>query len=195
MREAKLARATRETDITMRLAILESCAGKFSGSTGIGFFDHMISSFAVHGGFIIEASVEGDLYVDGHHTVEDTGIVLGKLFAEVLGDRSGIARFGSAFVPMDESLAFAAADISGRPYLVFDAKFSAEKVGCYDTQLTREFFRALATNMGATLHLLLHYGDNAHHETEALFKAAARAIAEAVRETGGGALSAKGTLE
>ncbi|MGI6202580.1 MAG: imidazoleglycerol-phosphate dehydratase HisB [Eubacteriales bacterium] len=194
MREAQISRKTRETAITMRLAIAGEGAGGFFGSSGIGFFDHMLSSFAVHGGFKIEANIEGDLYVDGHHSVEDTGIVLGRLFAQILGDRSGIARFGSAYVPMDECLAFAAVDISGRPFLVLDAEFSAPQIGGYDTQLTKEFFRALAFNMGATLHLRLEYGGNAHHETEALFKAAARAISAAVAPTGGGVLSTKGTL-
>ena len=194
MREAQISRKTRETAITMRLAIAGEGAGGFFGSSGIGFFDHMLSSFAVHGGFKIEANIEGDLYVDGHHSVEDTGIVLGRLFAQILGDRSGIARFGSAYVPMDECLAFAAVDISGRPFLVLDAEFSAPQIGGYDTQLTKEFFRALAFNMGATLHLRLEYGGNAHHETEALFKAAARAISAAVAPTVGGVLSTKGTL-
>jgi Imidazoleglycerol-phosphate dehydratase len=194
MREAELERVTRETSIRMRLTLAGAGGGGFTGSSGIGFFDHMLNSFAVHGGFKLDAEIEGDLYVDAHHSVEDAGIVLGKLFAQVLGDKSGIARFGSAFVPMDESLAFAAVDVSGRPFLVFNARFSAPQIGSYDTQLTVEFFRALATNMGATLHLRLEYGGNAHHETEALFKAAARALASAVAETGGGILSAKGTL-
>ena len=195
MREAQINRVTRETSIAMRLALVGAGKGGFIGSSGIGFFDHMLNSFALHGGFEISADIEGDLYVDGHHSVEDTGIVLGKLFEKVLGDRHGIARFGSAYVPMDESLAFAAVDISGRPYLVFNAAFSAPAIGGYDTQLTLEFFRALAFNMGATLHLRLEYGGNAHHETEALFKAAARAIGAAIATTGAGILSTKGTLE
>lgn len=195
MREAQINRVTRETSIAMRLALVGAGKGGFIGSSGIGFFDHMLNSFALHGGFEISADIEGDLYVDAHHSVEDTGIVLGKLFEKVLGDRHGIARFGSAYVPMDESLAFAAVDISGRPYLVFNAAFSAPAIGGYDTQLTLEFFRALAFNMGATLHLRLEYGGNAHHETEALFKAAARAIGAAVATTGAGILSTKGTLE
>lgn len=195
MREAQINRVTRETSIAMRLALVGAGKGGFIGSSGIGFFDHMLNSFALHGGFEISADIEGDLYVDAHHSVEDTGIVLGKLFEKVLGDRHGIARFGSAYVPMDESLAFAAVDISGRPYLVFNAAFSAPAIGGYDTQVTLEFFRALAFNMGATLHLRLEYGGNAHHETEALFKAAARAIGAAVATTGAGILSTKGTLE
>ena len=181
MREAQTERVTRETGIKMKLTLAGAGNGGFAGSSGIGFFDHMLNSFAVHGGFRIDAAIEGDLYVDAHHSVLD--------------DRGGIARFGSAFVPMDESLAFAAVDISGRPYLAFDARFSAAQIGSYDTQLTVEFFRALAYNMGATLHLRLEYGGNAHHETEALFKAAARAISAAVTERGGGVLSAKGTLD
>ncbi len=195
MREAEFERVTRETRIKMKLALAGAGRGGFSGSSGVGFFDHMLDTFSVHGGFIINAQIDGDLHVDAHHSVEDTGIVLGKLFSQALGGRSGIARFGSAFVPMDESLAFAAVDISGRPYLAFNAHFSAPQLGGYDTQLTVEFFRALAYNMGATLHLRLEYGGNAHHETEALFKAAARAIGAAVALTGAGILSAKGSLD
>ena len=131
-REAQISRKTRETAITMRLAIAGEGAGVFFGSSGIGFFDHMLSSFAVHGGFKIEANIEGDLYVDGHHSVEDTGIVLGRLFAQILGDRSGIARFGSAYVPMDECARVSAVDISGRPFLVLDAEFSAPQMGGYE---------------------------------------------------------------
>jgi imidazoleglycerol-phosphate dehydratase len=138
--------------------------------------------------------MQGDLHVDGHHTVEDVGIVLGTLFKEALGDKGGIKRFGHSYVPMDESLAFCAVDISGRPYLVYDVPVTAPMVGDYDAQLTEEFMRALAVNMGATLHTRLEYGVNHHHITEAIFKAVARAIGEAIAPFGDGVLSAKGVL-
>ena len=154
----------------------------------------MLNSFAVHGGFGLILNCKGDLQVDGHHTVEDVGIVLGQAVARILGDRAGIARFGSAYVPMDEALGFCALDISGRPYLVFDAPMPQAMCGQYDTCLTVEFMRAFATHAGITLHLKSMYGDNAHHITEALYKALARALREAVRETGGEVLSTKGVL-
>ena len=194
MREATITRTTKETDITMALTLDKTGKGSFKGSSGIGFFDHMLNSFCVHGGFAISLEMKGDLHVDGHHTVEDVGIVLGKLFAEILGDRGGIKRFGSCFLPMDEALAFCAIDISGRPYLHYDAPVTAPMVGDYDAQLTEEFMRALAVNMGATLHTRLEYGVNQHHITEAIFKAVARAIGEAVTPFGDGVLSAKGVL-
>ena len=194
MREATITRTTKETDITMSLALDKTGKGSFTGTSGIGFFDHMLNSFCVHGGFAISLHMKGDLQVDGHHTAEDVGIVLGKLFAEILGDRGGIKRFGSCFLPMDEALAFCAIDISGRPYLHYDAPVTAPMVGDYDAQLTEEFMRALAVNMGATLHTRLEYGVNQHHITEAIFKAVARAIGEAVTPFGDGVLSAKGVL-
>ena len=194
MREANITRKTKETDITMSLALDKTGKGGLTGSSGIGFFDHMLNSFCVHGGFAIELNMTGDLQVDGHHSVEDVGIVLGKLFAEILGDRGGIKRFGSCFLPMDEALAFCAIDISGRPYLHYDVPVTAPTVGDYDAQLTEEFMRALAVNMGATLHVRLEYGVNQHHITEAVFKAVARAIGEAVAPFGEGVLSAKGVL-
>ena len=194
MREATITRTTKETDITMSLTLDKTGKGSFKGSSGIGFFDHMLNSFCVHGGFAISLDMKGDLQVDGHHTVEDVGIVLGKLFAEILGDRGGIKRFGSCFLPMDEALAFCTIDISGRPYLHYDAPVTAPMVGDYDAQLTEEFMRALAVNMGATLHTRLEYGVNQHHITEAVFKAVARAIGEAVSPFGEGVLSAKGVL-
>ena len=194
MRNATITRKTKETDITMSLTL--DCVGKggLDGTSSIGFFDHMLNSFCVHGGFRITLQMLGDLNVDGHHSVEDVGIVLGKLFAEILGDRGGIRRFGSCFLPMDESLAFCAIDISGRPYLHYDVPVTAPAVGDYDAQLTEEFMRALAVNMGATLHTRLEYGVNQHHITEAVFKAVARAIGEAVSPFGEGVLSAKGVL-
>lgn len=191
MRTSVQKRKTRETDVSVSLNL---DGGESNISTGIGFFDHMLNSFAVHGGFGLTVKVDGDLNVDCHHTIEDTGIVLGRAFAEALGDRSGIARFGSSYVPMDESLAFAALDISGRPFLVFHADFAQDRIGEYDTCMTEEFFRALAFQAGFTMHARVEYGTNAHHQTEALFKAAARAIRTAVTVSGGGVLSTKGLL-
>lgn len=191
MRNAEIKRKTKETDISLALD-LEGGAREID--TGIGFFDHMLNSFAVHGGFGLRLTCKGDLEVDGHHTVEDCGIALGQALGQCLGDRAGIARFGEAFVPMDEALGFCALDISGRPYLVFDAPMPQAVCGGYDTCLTAEFMRALSVNAGLTLHLKAEYGDNAHHITEALFKALARALRQAVTVTGGGVLSAKGVL-
>lgn len=193
MREAFIERNTKETQIKMTLRT-ESKAGSLKGSTGIGFFDHMLNSFCVHGGFEMELDMTGDLFVDSHHTVEDVGIVLGKVLAEIAGDKKGIARFGQSYVPMDESLALAVIDFCGRPFLVFNADFTSPLVGEYDTQLTVEFFRALAFNMGATLHVNLMYGANDHHKIEAIFKAVARAISASLADTGGAILSAKGSL-
>jgi imidazoleglycerol-phosphate dehydratase len=193
MKTVSLKRKTKETDIDMTLTLGEK-KGSFEGTTGIGFFDHMLNSFCVHGGFIVTLKMKGDLEVDGHHTVEDVGIVLGKLFAQALGDKGGIKRFGSAYVPMDEALALAVADVSGRPFLVYNADVTAPMIGDYDSQLTREFMRAFAENMGVTLHVKCEYGVNEHHITEAVFKAVARAIKEAITETDGGILSAKGVL-
>ncbi|WBY64836.1 MAG: Imidazoleglycerol-phosphate dehydratase [Thermocaproicibacter melissae] len=191
MRTSVQKRTTRETDVSVSLNL---DGGESSISTGIGFFDHMLNSFAVHGGFGLTVKAVGDLNVDCHHTIEDTGIVLGKAFAEALGDRSGIARFGSSYVPMDESLAFTAVDISGRPFLVFHADFAQDRIGEYDTCMTEEFFRAFAFQAGFTMHARVEYGTNAHHQTEALFKSAARAIRSAVTISGGGVLSTKGIL-
>lgn len=193
MKTASLVRNTKETKIEMSLTLGEK-KGALEGSSGIGFFDHMLNSFCVHGGFKVELKMEGDLKVDGHHTVEDVGIVLGKLFAEALGDKGGIKRFGHAYVPMDEALAFAAIDISGRPFLIYKADVTAPMIGDYDSQLTLEFMRAFAYNMGATLHVKCEYGVNEHHITEAVYKAVARAVKEAVSENDGGILSAKGVL-
>ncbi|MDD4772550.1 MAG: imidazoleglycerol-phosphate dehydratase HisB [Eubacteriales bacterium] len=192
MRKAEKERNTRETRIKMSLELDRPNNGILIGGSGIGFFDHMLNTFCVHGGFVITLEMTGDIDVDTHHSVEDAGIVLGALFAEILGDRSAIRRFGEAHVPMDESLAFAAVDISGRPYLVFDGEVNTPKIGCYDTALTKEFFGALAFNMGITLHIKLLCGENAHHMTEAIYKAAARALAKAAEKTDGGVLSAKG---
>ncbi len=192
-RTAEISRKTKETDIKIKLDI--DGGAKTEINTGIGFLDHMLNSFAVHGGFSAEIKCAGDLYVDGHHTAEDVGIALGKAFFVALGDKSGINRFGSAFIPMDEALAFCAVDISGRPYLVFDAEFINERVGEFNTCLTEEFMRAFAFNAGITLHLKCEYGKNDHHKIEALFKAMAYALKAAVkRNSDGGAVSTKGVI-
>lgn len=191
-RTAEIARKTKETDIKIKLNLDGS--GTHDIDTGIGFFDHMLTALCVHGGFDMEISCKGDLYVDGHHTVEDVGICLGKAFCEALGDKSGIMRYGSFFIPMDEALGFCSLDISARPYLVFNADFSDDRIGEYDTCLTEEFMRAFAFNAGITLHLKEEYGKNDHHITEALFKALAHALRQAVSVNGGVTLSTKGTL-
>lgn len=189
-----VSRKTRETDINIQLNI--DGKGKSTIETGIGFFDHMLNSFMTHGRFDGSIAVKGDTFVDFHHTVEDTGIVLGMAFAGAMDDKSCIKRFGSSFVPMDESLVLASVDISGRPYLVFDCNFPIEKVGDMDTELFMEFFRAFAFNAGITLHIKLIHGSNSHHIAEAVFKAAARAIREACNldNTLDGVLSTKGMI-
>ena len=192
MRTSEITRKTKETDITLKLCL---DGGEVKMDTGIGFFDHMLNSFATHGGFGLEISAKGDLEVDGHHTVEDVGIVLGKAFNEALGDKGSIERFGSFYVPMDEALAFASVDVSGRPFLVFDAEFPQAVCGDYDCSLTVEFMRALAYNAQITLHIKSVYGDNSHHITEAVFKAAAHALKAAVAQNNSGKpLSTKGVL-
>ena len=161
MRTAQITRTTKETDITLSIDL--DGKGNVSIDSGIGFFDHMLTALAVHSGVDMDIKCKGDLYVDGHHSVEDIGICLGKAFAQALGDKAGIARYGSAFVPMDEALAFCSLDISGRSFLVFDASFSDDRIGEYDTCLTEEFFRAFAFNAGITLHIRQEYGKNDHH--------------------------------
>ncbi len=192
MRTAEIKRKTRETDIEVFMRL--DGEGRVSVDTGIGFFDHMLTAFGVHSGMDLEVRCTGDLNVDGHHTVEDVGICIGKAIAEALGDKAGIARYGSAFVPMDESLCFCSLDISGRPFLAMNAQFTDQRCGEYDTCLTEEFFRALAMNSGITLHLREEYGKNDHHIIEAMFKAFAHAFKDAISQTGGGVLSTKGVL-
>ena len=194
MRKADVARKTKETDITLSLAF-DEVNPIVQINTGIGFFDHMLTALAVHAGLSLSLSCKGDLHVDCHHTIEDTGIVLGDALCRALGDKGGIARYGSFYIPMDEALGFCAVDVSGRPYLAFDAAFPQERVGDFDTCMTEEFFRALCDNAGFTLHLRCPYGKNAHHMIEALFKAAAHALCDATAENSTGAvLSTKGTL-
>lgn len=192
MRNAEITRKTKETEISVMLDLDGS--GKADIKTGIGFFDHMLTALCVHGGFDMTVNAKGDLQVDGHHTVEDVGIVLGRAFKEAIGDMSGIARYGTAFIPMDEALGFASVDISGRPFLVFDADFSDDRVGEFDTCLTEEFFRAFAFNAGITLHIKCEYGKNDHHKIEAMFKAFAHALKAAKSVSGGEILSTKGVL-
>lgn len=193
MRTAQISRKTKETEIEIFVRL--DGEGRVNIDTGIGFFDHMLTAFGVHSGIDLDVRCKGDLYVDAHHSVEDTGICLGKAFAEALGDKAGISRYGTAFVPMDESLCFCSLDISGRPFLVFSGDFSDDKVGEFDTCLTEEFFRAFAFNAGITLHINELYGKNDHHIIEAMFKACAHALKDAVKISGGAVLSTKGVLE
>lgn len=191
MRKAEISRKTKETDISLSLCLE---GGEVSVSTGIGFFDHMLTALAFYAGWGLSLRVEGDLYVDGHHTVEDTGIVLGQAFRQALGDRTGIRRFGTAFVPMDEALCRTVLDCSNRPYLVFQADMPQPMIGGYDSCLTKEFMQAFAVHGGITLHQKCEYGDNAHHITEALFKSLGLALKEAAQVVGGGVTSTKGVL-
>ena len=192
MRTSTVERNTKETQITVELNLN---GGEVKVDTGIGFFDHMLTAFGVHGGFGLNVKVTGDLDVDTHHTVEDTGIALGKAFNEALGDMSGINRYGTFYIPMDESLAQASLDISNRPFLVFNAEFAQEKCGDYETCVTEEFWRAFAVNSAITLHINVLYGVNAHHEIEAIFKAVAHALKIAVQRNGDDCvLSTKGVL-
>ena len=176
-RTARVERATTETKIS---AELDLDGGAASISTGVPFFDHMLEQVARHGHLGMTIEAHGDLEIDAHHTVEDTGIALGEALAEALGDKRGIRRYGDATVPMEESLARVALDISGRPLLVFEADIAAETIGQYETGLTEEFLQALSRSAGLTLHVHLLYGRNAHHSTEAIFKALARALSDAV---------------
>ena len=191
MRTAQLTRTTKETDIRLTLSLE---GGEVDIHTGIGFFDHMLTAFAFYGGLGLELKVKGDLEVDGHHTVEDAGIVLGQAVRQALGDRRGIRRFASCYIPMDEALCFTALDFSNRPFLAFDAEMPQPMIGAYDACLTEEFLRAFAVNSGLTLHMKCLYGKNAHHITEALFKSLGAAVREAVQITGTGVTSTKGVL-
>ncbi len=195
MRSANIKRKTKETDIELSLSILDyGMKGSFNGTSGIGFFDHMLNSFASHGGFDIDLKCNGDLFVDGHHTVEDIGIVLGMALKEAAGDMKGIKRFSDILMPMDESLIMCALDYSGRAFLAFDADFVSPMIGDYDTQLTVEFMRALSFNAGITLHLKKMYGANDHHVTEALYKAAGKCIGDALKVVSDEIMSTKGSL-
>ncbi len=193
-RVAEISRTTKETDISLNLAI--DGTGMNSIETGVGFLDHMLTLFSVHGSFDLSVSARGDLEVDDHHTVEDIGICLGQAFYSALGSKGGINRYGVSYVPMDETLARVVVDFSNRPYLHYGVDLSDQKVGAFDTILAKEFMRALALHAGLTLHVDLIHGENAHHIIEAIFKALGRAVNEATtRRTGSAAvLSSKGSL-
>ncbi len=193
-RFAKINRKTSETDIEIMLEL--DGKGDAMVDTGIGFFDHMLISFAKHGLFDLKLKVKGDLEVDCHHTIEDTGIALGEAIKKALGDKKSIKRYGSFLLPMDESLVMCAIDLSGRPYLVFDGEFPVERVGYFDTEMVREFFYAISYSAGMNLHIKEMYGSNAHHIIEAMFKGFARALDEAVTidERVNGLPSTKGAL-
>ena len=177
MRYSEIERETKETKVKCMFII--DGKGKTDISTGIGFFDHMLEAFSVHSSYDLGMICRGDTSVDGHHTIEDVGIVMGRAFAKAVGDKVGIKRYGSFTLPMDESLATCNVDLSGRSYLVFDCDFEAEKIGDMETQMIVEFFRAFTNNAMITLHLNLQYGENDHHKCEALFKAFAHALKEA----------------
>lgn len=191
MRQAEISRKTKETDVSVSLDL---DGGAVAVETGIGFFDHMLHALMFYAGFGGTITCKGDLYVDGHHSVEDVGITLGMALKEALGDKIGIVRFAHSYVPMDESLEFCAVDISGRPYLVMEAPMPQPMIGTYDSCLTKEFMRAFAMNSGITLHLKSEYGENAHHITEGLFKALGLSLKTAVRVESDQVMSTKGAL-
>lgn len=193
-RTASVKRTTKETQINMELNMDGKGVGKIS--TGIGFFDHMLEGFAKHGFFDLDLTVNGDLHVDGHHTVEDTGIVLGQAIKEAIGDKKGIKRYGQFILPMDDALVLCAIDLCGRPYLNFDATFPVERVGYLDTELIQEFFYAISYSAGMNLHIKVLDGRNAHHIIEAMFKAFAKALdmATSYDDRIVDVLSTKGTL-
>lgn len=176
-RTADIKRKTNETDIDMHFVI--DGRGTANIQTGIGFFDHMLNSFTRHGLFDMDLKVQGDLYVDSHHTIEDTGIVLGQAIKEAVGDKKSIRRYGSILLPMDETLVLCAIDLSGRPYLVFDAELTIPQVGYFDTEMVKEFFYAVSYSAGMNLHIKLIHGSNNHHIIEGMFKAFAKALDEA----------------
>lgn len=193
-RTATITRKTAETDIQLTLELDGS--GEAQISTGVGFFDHMLTLFAKHGLFNLSVAAQGDLHVDFHHTVEDVGIALGKALAQAIGDKRGIVRYGDKTLPMEETLVTSALDLSGRMWFIFRVAFPTQKVGEFDTELVETFWQAFAANALMNLHLVLHHGSNSHHISEALFKATARALREAItldpRQTG--VPSSKGTL-
>jgi len=177
-RTAKVSRKTKETNISVEINL--DGTGKYDIQTGIGFFDHMLDQLSRHSLIDMKVRCKGDLHIDQHHSVEDTGIAIGQAISKALGDRAGICRYASIDLAMDETLTRAALDLSGRPFLVWQADFSQHKVGDFDTELFREFFQAFAQNAGVTLHVTNHYGDNNHHIAETCFKAVARALRQAV---------------
>ena len=192
MRQAEIHRKTGETDIAISLVI--DGEGYFEGTTGIGFFDHMMNLLACHSGMDISITCQGDLEVDNHHTIEDLGIALGSVFLKALGDKKGIRRYGAFFCPMDETLSRIVLDLSGRPYFVYDVKIPVERIGTFETEMTREFFLAFAMHGMMNLHMACLYGENGHHIVESLFKGLGHALKEAVTVEGGRVLSTKGEL-
>ena len=192
MRKATLRRTTGETDISISLTI--DGTGRFEGTSGIGFFDHMLHLLARHSGMDISLTCQGDLDVDNHHTIEDIGITLGEVFEKALGDKKGIHRYGCFFCPMDETLSRIVLDLSGRSYLVFDVDIPVERIGSFETEMTREFFLAFANNAKMNLHMATLYGVNGHHIVESLFKGIGHALKEAVTIEGNTVLSTKGVL-
>ncbi len=176
-RKASIKRKTNETDISIKLNI--DGTGVYNINTGVGFFDHMLELFTRHGMMDLSVKCDGDTHIDAHHSVEDIGIVLGKAFLQAMGDKKGINRFATEFVPMDEALCQVSLDVSGRPYLAYQVKNMSEKIGEFDTELVEEFLRALCVNAGLTLHVIVHYGTNAHHIVEGVFKALGRAMRKA----------------
>ncbi len=191
-RTASIKRTTAETDVAVELEL--NGTGDTAVRTGVPFFDHMLAQLGRHARFDLRVDAEGDLEVDAHHTVEDTGIALGMALGEALGDKAGVERFGDATVPIDEALVRVAVDLSGRPYLVYDATTPVELIGTYESSLTRHFFEAVVANARITLHVTKLSGDNSHHIQEAVFKAVAVALRRAVAVTGGGVPSTKGVL-
>ena len=195
MRTATVARDTKETALEVTVGL--DGTGKGTIATGIGFFDHMLDQLSRHSLIDMAIQAKGDLHIDDHHTVEDTGIALGQAVRQALGDRAGIGRYADAMLPMDETLSRVAIDVSGRPFLVFKADFPREKIGTFDTELVREFFQAFAMNAGITLHIETLYGANAHHIAESIFKGVARALRSAIAldpRQNGAIPSTKGTL-
>ncbi len=194
IRESKIFRESKETKIDLSINL--DGTGKYEGDTGIGFFDHMLCLFAKQGLLDLSVKAQGDLYVDSHHTIEDVGIVLGSAIKEAIQSKEGIKRYGTSFVPMDETLATVSLDLSGRAFLVFEGSFTVDRLGTFDTEMVEEFFRAVAANAGITLHARVIYGKNNHHMVEALFKAFGKALSEALTYDHRikGALSTKGFL-
>ena len=178
MRKAQITRTTAETDISVEIDL--DGTGAYENRTGVGFFDHMLDQLARHALIDMTVAATGDLHIDDHHTVEDTGIALGQALAKAMGDKRGIRRYGSCLLPMDDALVRAALDLSGRPFLVWNVAMPTPKIGTFDTELAREFFQALSTHGGITLHVDLIHGINSHHIAEAAFKAVARALRDAL---------------
>lgn len=192
MRIAKIERKTLETEVLLEINLDGN--GNSEINTGIGFLDHMLTLMAFHGSFDLKVNCNGDLYVDEHHTIEDIGITLGQAFNKALGDKKGIKRYSSIYIPMDEALCNTVLDISNRPYLVFNVNFEREKIGSMDTQNFKEFFRAFVNESKTTLHINLLYGENDHHKIEAVFKAFARTLKEGIQITSDKVPSSKGVL-